>query len=123
MSVKIEFDSVYQMIHFCGVVAGDPFTADDDDTVAQSTDDDTVPAHPSDTDVPRGTPVDYTKLSPGDRVRWEGRTIWANGTVDDIQVLDNGDVIVRIQRDDNGSTFKITFNDEPTFGTMYRLWL
>lgn len=68
--------------------------------------------------------TNYASLEVGDRVRWEGRSIQADGEVIsvDVNVDADGDVvIVRIKRDDNGKTFKITFDDGPTYGKMYKL--
>lgn len=68
--------------------------------------------------------TNYASLEVGDRVRWEGRSIQADGEVISVDVNEDADgdvVIVRIKRDDNGKTFKITFDDSPTYGKMYKL--
>lgn len=68
--------------------------------------------------------TNYASLEVGDRVRWEGRTIQASGKVISVDVdedVDGDVVVVRIKRDDNGKTFKITFDDSPTYGKMYKL--
>lgn len=68
--------------------------------------------------------TNYASLEVGDRVRWEGRSIQADGEVISVDVnvdADGNVVIVRIKRDDNGKTFKITFDDGPTYGKMYKL--
>lgn len=64
--------------------------------------------------------TNYASLRPGDRVRWEGRTIQADGEVLSVDG-DYDSTVVRIRRDDNGKTFKITFDDGPTYGKMYKL--
>lgn len=65
--------------------------------------------------------TNYASLEVGDRVRWEGRSIQADGEVIDVDIDDDNTGTVRIRRDDNGKTFKIVFDDSPTYGKMYRL--
>lgn len=132
--LKIEFDDVDDMMY---VLTGKPrpgtgfpqlaglFAALDAaarDRAGDATPDQDAKVNDCDPEQGAGNEVvtNYASLRPGDRVRWEGRTIQADGEVLSVDG-DYDSTVVRIKRDDNGKTFKITFDDSPTYGKMYKL--
>lgn len=132
MGVRIEFDDVDDLLY---VLTGErperempeglkALLQAVGDSIAKSAADkndamlDACSSGPGDTETNLVT--DYASLRVGDAVRWEGRTIQADGEVVDVDV-DDDITVVRIRRDDTGKTFKITFDDSPTYGKMYKL--
>lgn len=134
--LKIEFDDVDDMMYvltgkprpgnglqLAGLFAALDAAAQNRADAACASPDPDAKANACDT-APGDTETDlvtnYAALEVGDQVRWEGRSIQADGDVMDVDTYDNS-TVVRIKRHDNGKTFKITFDDSPTYGKMYKL--
>lgn len=128
MSVKIVFSDIDDFTHFisnvtCNTPNFGPLisalirAADQPDTDAADSADNADAG-----DSAANIITNYGALQPGDRVRWEGRTIQSDGEVISVDSGENDDgTVVRIRRDDTGKVFKITFDQGPTYGKMYRL--
>jgi hypothetical protein len=73
-------------------------------------------------DIPSGRRIytDITQPDEGDRVRWDGHKFQFTGQVIEAFDNDNGDLVVRIRRDDTGKVVKITFDDAEG-GSLYAL--